>query len=135
MEGRRTDREQPIRNGCVAMNVVGCKYAHIRLKLKLILDEKSCEVRPRKASKGYVNNDRTKTDTGRRVEYTKALGRILVKELCKMAPYVRNKGCLWRFTLPGVTVNRYQQLFIKNTGPCQLVRGCIRSDACPVPAS
>ena len=38
--------------------------------------------------------NRTKTDTGRRVEYTKALGRILVKELCKMAPYVRNKGRL-----------------------------------------
>ena len=35
---------------------------------------------------------RTKTDTGRRVEHTQALGRTLVKELCKMAPYVRNKG-------------------------------------------
>ena len=47
---------------------------------------KSLVRRPRKASKGYVIANRTKTDTGRRVEYTKALGRILVKELCKMAP-------------------------------------------------
>ena len=29
---------------------------------------------------------RTKTDTGRRDEYSKALERILVKELCKLTP-------------------------------------------------
>ena len=29
---------------------------------------------------------RTKTDTGRRDEYSKALERTLVKELCKLAP-------------------------------------------------
>ena len=54
-----------------------------RLENKIL---KSSEERPRKASKGYVMLNRTKTDTGRRVEYTEALGRILVKELCKMAP-------------------------------------------------
>jgi len=36
--------------------------------------------------------NRTKTDTGRWEENSKALGRTVVKELCKMAPYVRNKG-------------------------------------------
>ena len=30
--------------------------------------------------------NRTKTDTGRRDEYSKALERTLVKELCNMAP-------------------------------------------------
>jgi len=32
------------------------------------------------------NRVRTKTDTGRRDEYSKALERTLVKELCNMAP-------------------------------------------------
>ena len=32
------------------------------------------------------NGARTKTDTGRRDEYSKALERTLVKELCNMAP-------------------------------------------------
>ncbi len=35
--------------------------------------------------------------------------------------------------LLGVSVNRELRLFIKNTGLCQLVRGCIETDACPVP--
>ena len=34
-----------------------------------------------------------------------------------------------------VTVNRQQQLFTKNTGPCEHASGSIRSDACPVPVS
>jgi hypothetical protein len=37
--------------------------------------------RPRKPC-----GNRTKTDTGRRDEYSKALERTLVKELCKLAP-------------------------------------------------
>ena len=36
---------------------------------------------------------RTKTDTGRREEYSQALERTLVKELGKMTPYLRYKGC------------------------------------------
>ena len=53
-----------------------------------------------------------------------------------MAPYVRNKGRR-RISLfvASATVNRQQQLFIKNTGPCKHVSGSIRSDACPVPVS
>jgi hypothetical protein len=40
---------------------------------------------PRKASR-EVARARTKTDTGRQVENTKAIGRTLVKELGKMVP-------------------------------------------------
>jgi hypothetical protein len=40
---------------------------------------------PRKSSR-EVERARTKTDTGRQVENTKAIGRTLVKELGKMAP-------------------------------------------------
>ena len=36
--------------------------------------------------------DRTKTDTGRKEEYSKARERIIVKELGKLAPYLRKKG-------------------------------------------
>ena len=36
--------------------------------------------------------DRTKTDTGGRVEYTKARERKVVKELGKLTPYLRKKG-------------------------------------------
>ena len=35
---------------------------------------------------GLKHTDRTKTDTGRRDEKSKALGRTVVKELCKMIP-------------------------------------------------
>ncbi len=41
---------------------------------------------PRKASKGVVSVTVPQTDTGRRVEYTKALERTLVKELGKLTP-------------------------------------------------
>jgi hypothetical protein len=40
---------------------------------------------PRKSSR-EVARARTKTDTGRQVENTKAIGRTLVKELGKMVP-------------------------------------------------
>ena len=36
--------------------------------------------------------DRTKTDTGRKDEYSKARERNIVKELGKLAPYLREKG-------------------------------------------
>jgi hypothetical protein len=47
--------------------------------------EVTSEERPRKAPRVEADN-RTKTDTGRRDEKSKALGRTLVKELCKMTP-------------------------------------------------
>ena len=43
-------------------------------------------VLPRKASKGIGLVTVPQTDTGRRVEYTKALERTLVKELGKLTP-------------------------------------------------
>ena len=62
----------------------------------------------------------------------------MVKELGKIPPYLRDKedpvtcvrlawvlGC-------GVAENREKRLFIKNTGACEAVRRCIRTDACPV---
>ena len=46
---------------------------------------KSSEGQSRKADVGRTS-DRTKTDTGRRDEYSKALERTLVKELCNINP-------------------------------------------------
>ena len=48
--------------------------------------------RPRKTSFGRSNGGRTETDTGRQDEYSQARERTLLKELGKLAPYVRNKG-------------------------------------------
>ena len=47
---------------------------------------------PRKTSKER-GGARTKTDTGRRVEHTKAIGRTMVKELGILTPYLREKEC------------------------------------------
>ena len=52
----------------------------------------SPDARPRKASVGRSNGGRTETDTGRQDEYSQARERTLLKELGKLAPYVRNKG-------------------------------------------
>ncbi len=43
---------------------------------------------------GVGQEIRTKTDTGRRGEKPQALERMVVKELGKLTPYVRNKGAL-----------------------------------------
>ena len=47
---------------------------------------KSSEGESRKTSERMKQAARTKTDTGRRDEYSQALERTLVKELCNMAP-------------------------------------------------
>ena len=47
---------------------------------------KSSESESRKTLVRLKQTVRTKTDTGRRDEYSKALERTLVKELCNMAP-------------------------------------------------
>jgi hypothetical protein len=54
--------------------------------------------------------------------------RTLVKELGKLTPYVRKKGCRRK----PVAENWPNRLFIKNTVLCKLARGCIGYDACPV---
>jgi hypothetical protein len=63
------------------------------------------------------------TDTGRQVEDTKAIERPLVKELGKLTPYLRKKGCPgWCGSMPaklaGAAEPRPKRLFTKNTGLC-----------------
>ena len=41
----------------------------------------------------------------------------------------QHRACWWG---RGVAENREKRLFIKNTGACEAVRRCIRTDACPV---
>jgi len=57
---------------------------------------------------------------------------MVVKELGKLTPYVRNKGALIVFGRKGAE-KRLWGLFIKNTGLCEQVTGCIQSDSCPMP--
>ena len=58
---------------------------------------------------------RTKTDTGRCGEKPQALEIMVVKELGKLTPYVRNKGAL--LETEGAE-KRLWRLFIKNTALC-----------------
>ena len=64
---------------------------------------------------GDKHTSRTKTDTGRRGEKPQALEIIVVKELGKLTPYVRNKGAL--LVREGAE-KRLWELFIKNTALC-----------------
>ena len=79
---------------------------------------------------GDKHTSRTKTDTGRRGEKPQALEIMVVKELGKLTPYVRNKGAL--LATEGAE-NRLWRLFIKNTALCKLERGRIQCDSCSVP--
>ena len=40
--------------------------------------------------------------------------------------------CLFDGELVVAAETREKRLFTKNTGPCEVVRRCIRTDACPV---
>ena len=71
---------------------------------------------PRKSAKHIVIRPVPQTDTGGRVEYTKALERFTVKELGKLTPYLRNKGSRRK----AGAENRSRQLFNKNTGLCKV---------------
>ena len=64
---------------------------------------------------GDEHGARTKTDTGRCGEKPQALEIMVVKELGKLTPYVRNKGAL--LATEGAE-NRLWRLFIKNTALC-----------------
>ena len=61
------------------------------------------------------HGSRTKTDTGRCGEKPQALEIMVVKELGKLTPYVRNKGAL--LAREGAE-KRLWGLFIKNTALC-----------------
>ncbi len=52
--------------------------------------------RPRKAPRGRKGRPVPQSDTGVLGEHPKAFGRTLVKELGKMTPYPRYKGCSGR---------------------------------------
>ena len=64
---------------------------------------------------GDKHGIRTKTDTGRCGEKPQALEIMVVKELGKLTPYVRNKGAL--LETEGAE-KRLWELFIKNTALC-----------------
>ena len=64
---------------------------------------------------GDDHGSRTKTDTGRCGEKPQALEIMVVKELGKLTPYVRNKGAL--LETEGAE-KRLWGLFIKNTALC-----------------
>ena len=64
---------------------------------------------------GDEHGSRTKTDTGRCGEKPQALEIMVVKELGKLTPYVRNKGAL--LVREGAE-KRLWELFIKNTALC-----------------
>ena len=64
---------------------------------------------------GDEHGIRTKTDTGRCGEKPQALEIMVVKELGKLTPYVRNKGAL--LVREGAE-KRLWELFIKNTALC-----------------
>ena len=49
---------------------------------------------PRKLQEGVTQLFVPESDTGRTPEYGKVIEITHVKELCKLAPYVSNKGCL-----------------------------------------
>src|SRR5699024_525718 len=69
------------------------------------------------------------TDTGRRGENPKVSGTTLVKELGKMTPSLREKGC---DSDREAAANRRKRLFNKNIGLCEAARRCIGADTCPV---
>lgn len=50
---------------------------------------------PRKASNFIILLSVPRTNTRGQGEYPKASELTIVKELCKLIPYVRNKGCLF----------------------------------------
>ena len=55
-----------------------------------------------------------RTNTRGQGEYAKASELTIVKELCKLIPYVRNKGCLFYIS----RVKSERGLFNKNTALC-----------------
>jgi hypothetical protein len=66
------------------------------------------------------------------VEYTKAQGIILFKELGKIAPYVSKKEFLYENK---EEIKSGGELFTKNTIFSKHVSGSIRNDSCPITVS
>lgn len=73
LERRCTEGDHPVRSGCPE-------------RARAYMIPKSSEVQSRKTSGRLKQTARTKTDTGRRDEDSKALERTLVKELGNITP-------------------------------------------------
>ena len=88
---------KPISSGYRASGAAGRKIHRQKAsegrKGRFAMPEQS-DPPPRKTSNRTTTRIRTKTDTGRRGEYPKALERTVLKELGNLTPYVRNKGFL-----------------------------------------
>ena len=93
---------------------------------------------PRKAANEcLVCPYRKPTQVGRR-KSAKVNERTSVKELGKLTPYLRKKGCPGSFVCAriqdeGAAGKGLKRLFTKNTGLCQHESGSIGADSCPVP--
>jgi hypothetical protein len=92
---------------------------------------------PRKASNEIGLRPYRKPTLVGREKYPKVIERPSVKELGKMTPYLRKKGCLSTFTRHAwgeeVAKKRLNRLFTKNIGLCERESGRIGADSCPVP--
>ena len=82
-----------------------CGYGQVRLSDTML---------PRKISLLVFRLPVPQTDTGIRDEYSKARELTLLKELGKLAPYLRYKGRPFR----RAAVTRTNRLFSKNTALC-----------------
>ena len=85
----------------------------------------------------FVRPYRTPTQVGRG-NSPKVDERPSVKELGKLTPYLRKKGCLGSVLAveqegEEVAGNWLKRLFTKNTGLCERASGHIGADSCPVP--
>src|SRR3982751_1472152 len=77
------------------------------------------------------------TNSGGQVENPEAIERPVVKNSAKCPRNFGRRGTLRRQPPRagqrwGVAETSEKRLFTKNTGPCEVVRRCIRTDACPV---
>ena len=92
---------------------------------------------PRKASSEIDFCPYRKPTQVGREKNPKVIERPSVKELGKMTPNLRKKGCLSSLSRKErgeeVAKKRLNRLFTKNIGLCERESGHIGADSCPVP--
>jgi hypothetical protein len=92
---------------------------------------------PRKASSDVPGRPVPETDTGGQVEHTEATGELWLRNSANCPRNFGRRGA-GRVESPCGTERgmaaetRGKRLFTKNTGPCEVVRRGIWTDACPV---
>ena len=92
---------------------------------------------PRKASSDVPGRPVPETDTGGQVEHTEATGELWLRNSANCPRNFGRRGAGRVIPLRGVergmaAETRGKRLFTKNTGPCEVVRRGIWTDACPV---